>query len=179
MKKTIQLAIATVPLVLAACASTPTGTASAPAAPAANPAAAIEVPAGNKAVLTLRGTGLLTYECRAKGDAFEWAFVSPDAVLRDKETVVGKYYGGPTWEHNDGSKVTGKQLAVAPASPGNIPLQLVQANPATGTGAFTGVTYIQRINTNGGVAPTDPCNAQTVGTKKTNYYAADYVFYKP
>jgi hypothetical protein len=121
----------------------------------------------------------LTYECRAKADGFEWAFVGPDATLRDKKGAqVGKYYSGPTWEHKDGSKVTGKQLAVSPASPGNIPLQLVQADPATGSGAFTSVTYIQRINTKGGVAPADPCNATTLNSKKTVNYSADYVFYK-
>ncbi|MGH8772996.1 MAG: DUF3455 domain-containing protein, partial [Burkholderiales bacterium] len=60
----------------------------------------------------------------------------------------------------------------------NIPLQLVQANPATGEGKFSGVTYIQRLNTKGGVAPSDLCNSMTAGTKKMVNYSADYVFYK-
>jgi len=90
---------------------------------------------------------------------------------------VGKYYAGPTWESMDGSKVTGKQVAVAPAAPGSIPLQLVKAEPATGKGAMAGVTYIQRVNTKGGVAPSDPCAAATMGTKKQVPYQADYVFY--
>ena len=50
---------------------------------------------------------------------------------------------------------------------GSIPLQLVQASPAMGSGAFTGVTYIQRVNTMGGVAPAAPCNAATMGSKQT------------
>ena len=175
MKKLLQPAIVTVvPFVLIACGSMTTSSTPAPEVPAA-----IAVPAGNKLAMTLKGVGLLTYECRKNADRFEWAFAGPDAVLRDKSGAqVGKYYGGPTWEHSDGSKVTGKQLAVSPASAGNIPLQLVQANPATGSGAFTGVTYIQRINTQGGVAPTDPCNATTLGNKKTVNYSADYVLYK-
>ena len=94
--------------------------------------------------------------------------------------MVGKYYGGPTWEAADGSKVGGKQLAVAPSpNPGSIPLQLVQASPAMGSGAMNGVSYIQRLNTMGGVAPMDACGAASAGTKKTVKYQADYVFYKP
>ena len=109
----------------------------------------------------------------------EWVFVGPDATLQDASgKTVGKYYGGPTWEHADGSKITGKQLAVAPAAAGNIPYQLVQASPAMGSGAFTGVTYIQRVNTMGGVAPEAPCDAAAVKNKSTVKYSADYVFYK-
>jgi len=43
---------------------------------------------------------------------------------------------------------------------------------------MTGVTYVQRLNTVGGVAPTDACNAAVVGTKKQVNYQADYNFYK-
>ena len=40
-----------------------------------------------------------------------------DVLSSDRKTV-GKYYAGPTWEAADGSKVTGKQVAVAPATAG-------------------------------------------------------------
>ena len=144
---------------------------------------AIAVPAGNKLAFTLKGSGLLNYECRAKADsagAFDWALVSPEAVLKDRsDALVGKYYGGPTWEHADGSKVTGKQLAVAPSpAAGNIPWQLVQATPSTGSMTMNGVTYVQRINTAAGVAPSEPCGATTVASKKQVRYSADYLFYK-
>ena len=56
--------------------------------------------------------------------------------------------------------------------------KLVKAEPAMGNGSMTGVTYIQRINTKGGVAPSDACNASMAGTKKMVPYQADYVFYK-
>jgi hypothetical protein len=144
---------------------------------------AVAAPAGHKPAMTLKGVGQLTYECRAKAGsagAHEWVFAGPDATLQDAGgKVVGKYYGGPTWEHNDGGKITGKQLAVAPAAPGSIPLQLVQTGPAMGPGPFSGVTYIQRVNTMGGVAPSAPCDASTMGSKQTVSYSADYVFYKP
>lgn len=149
---------------------------------AAEPAA-IAVPAGHTLAMTAMGAGDLTYECKAKADApgaFEWVFAGPNAVLYDKtsKAAVGKYYGGPTWEANDGSKVTGKQLAVSPGAAGSIPLQLVQAAPNTGAGAMMGISYIQRVNTKGGVAPADACGAANVGAKKMVKYEADYLFYK-
>jgi hypothetical protein len=143
----------------------------------------VRVPEGHKVAMTAVGAGTLTYECKPKAtdaSAFEWSFVGPTATLKDAKTQkeIGKYYGGPTWESMDGSKVTGKQVAIAPAAAGNIPLQLVKAEPAIGNGSMQGITYIQRVNTQGGVAPADACNASMAGIKKTVPYQADYVFYK-
>lgn len=148
---------------------------------APNVASVVAVPAGHKVVSVLKGEGLLTYECRANASgapaAFGWTPPAPDAVLKGTNgAVVGKYYPGPTWEHNDGSKVTGKQLAVSPVSTG-IAQQLVQANPATGNGMFNGVTYIQRVNTVGGL-PVGNCTEANLGAKQAVKYEADYYFYK-
>lgn len=145
--------------------------------------AAVQVPSGNKVAMETVGAGDITYECKAKKDAagqFEWTFVGPDAVLSDRSGMtVGKYFGPPaTWQNNDGSKVTATQVAVAPAGAGNIPSQLVKANPAMGSGAMTGVTYIQRVATKGGVAPTSACSATNMGAKETVKYQADYIFWK-
>ena len=143
----------------------------------------VRVPAGNKVAMVATGVGELTYECKAKaGDAaaFEWVLAGPVAKLMDAKTQkeVGKYYAGPTWESVDGSKLTGKQVAVAPAAAGNIPMQLVKAEPAMGNGAMTGITYVQRVNTKGGVAPPEACTSTVAGSKKMVPYQADYVFYK-
>lgn len=142
----------------------------------------VRVPAGHLQTLETVGTGEITYECREKKDmagAYEWAFVAPVATLWDmQQKSIGKYYGGPTWEAMDGSKVTGKQIAIAPAAAGNIPLQLVKADPAMGNGAMNGVTFIQRLETKGGVAPSAACNAAAAGTKQQVAYQAKYVFYK-
>jgi hypothetical protein len=143
--------------------------------------AAVIAPEGHKPAMTWTGTGELTYECRAKADdaaAFEWAFVGPDAKLTDAHSraPMGRYYAGPTWEATGGAKVTGKQVAVAPAAAGNIPFQLVKAEG--GSGELAGITYVQRVNTKGGVAPSSGCGASTKGTRQTVPYSADYVFYK-
>ncbi|RZJ16829.1 MAG: DUF3455 domain-containing protein [Haliea sp.] len=157
-----------------------------PAAPAFSQASlpdTIKVPMGNKVAWETVGKGDITYECRDKAGSpgmTEWFFVGPNALLMDRSgKQVGKYYGPPaTWEAMDGSKVTATQLAVAPAGTGNLPYQLVKANPAMGSGAMTGVTYIQRVALTGGVPPASVCNAATKGQKQTVRYQADYIFWK-
>ena len=170
--------------VLTACGSmSPMKDMNAPMYSQANLPAAVQVPAGHKVVMETVGAGEITYQCSPKKDMagqFEWVFVGPDAKLNDRSgKQVGKYYGPPaTWESRDGSKLTGAQVAIAPSSAGNIPLQLVKANPAMGTGAMMGVTYIQRVATAGGVAPAAVCDMGKAGSKQIVRYQADYIFYK-
>jgi hypothetical protein len=163
--------------VIAGCSGMGPTTSSSSALPAA-----IAVPSGATLAVTLKGSGLQNYECRAKADAaggYDWAFVGPEAALRDKsDALVGRHSAGPQWEYGDGSKVTGKLVADAPApKPGNIPWLLLKGT-ATGTGVLSGVTYVQRTNTEGGVAPSDVCNASATGTRRAVRYSADYLFYK-
>ena len=144
---------------------------------------AVKVPAGHVVTMETAAAGDITYECRAKANMagqFEWVFVGPDAGLKDRSgNSVGRYYGPPaTWESKDGSKVTGAQLAVSPAAAGSIPLQLVKANPATGAGAMQGVSYIQRVNTQGGVAPSAACTSGNTGQKQIVKYSADYILWR-
>ena len=137
---------------LAACAGMPASTpmASAPSTPFSQDGLpdAVKVPAGHQVAWETVGVGEITYECRPKAGtpgAFEWFFVGPKADLKSRTgQVIGSYFGPPaTWAALDGSRFTGKQLAVAPAAPGNIPLQLVQANPVMGSGALTGESTAQ------------------------------------
>ena len=143
---------------------------------------AVKVPTGNKVAMESVGVGEITYECREKQGAagqFEWVFVGPDAVLNDRAgKATRQYYGPPaTWESKDSSKLTGAQVAVAPAGNGNIPLQLVKANPAVGQGAMSTVTYIQRVATQGGAAPATACAGDTKGRKEVVKYQAEYIFW--
>jgi len=168
--------LAGITVLASACATAP-----APMVDNAGLPEAVRAPAGAVQKMWTMGRGELTYECRDKKDMagqVEWALVGPTATLYTADQkIVGKCYAGPTWESADGSKVTGKQVAVAPNGIGNIPLQLVKADPATGLGAMRGVAYIQRLNTQGGVAPSTPCTAVTKGQRQQVVYAADYVFY--
>lgn len=177
------LGTASLAALLTACASAPPMPMPMAAASVDNMALpeAVRVPAGQTLKMLTTGVGEITYECREKKDMagqHEWVFVAPVATLygADKK-MVGKYYAGPTWEAADGSKVTGKQLAIAPGGAGNIPLQLVKTEPAMGMGAMQGLSYIQRLNTQGGVAPAMACDAGSKGQRQQVKYAADYVFY--
>jgi len=145
--------------------------------------APVQVPAGHRVSMETVGVGEITYECRDKANMpgqTEWVFVGPKAVLNDRSgKTVGKYYGPPaTWEANDGSKLTGAQVAVAPSEPSSLPYQLVKANPAMGSGAMSGVTYIQRVALKGGIAPATACTAVNKGAQETVRYQADYIFWK-
>jgi len=171
-------------LLVAACGGMPSP--SSPMAPMFTQDAlpdAVKVPGGHRVALETVGVGEITYECRAKANmagAYEWTFVAPKADLNSRGgTRLGTYFGPPaTWMANDGSAITGAQLAVSPNGAGNIPLQLVKANPATGAGAMSGMAYVQRVATRGGVAPATACDGSTLGRKEIVRYQADYVFWK-
>ncbi|MFM2346253.1 MAG: hypothetical protein RL654_1006 [Pseudomonadota bacterium] len=144
----------------------------------------VQVPAGHRIAWETVGVGQITYECRAKAGtpgAFEWVFVGPDAELRSRSGMkLGRYFGPPaTWASDDGSALTGTQIGLVPAAAGNIPLQLVKANPATGRGVLEGVSYIQRLATRGGVAPAMACGEGQTGQRQVVPYQADYIFWKP
>lgn len=127
--------------------------------------------------------GVQIYECRVRKDnpqAAEWAFVAPEAELRDAQgKLVGKHYAGPSWENTDGSKVFGtvKARADAPVS-GAIPWLLLTARSVGPDGAYAKVTSIQRVNTVGGVAPAaDGCTLASLGKSARIAYGADYVLF--
>ena len=172
-----------VAITLAACASQDPMAGQKPMFSQASLPPSVQVPVGHKVAMETVGMGEITYECRTKADMagqFEWVFVGPEAKLMDRSgKQIGRYYGPPaTWENMDGSKVTATQIAVAPSSAGNIPLQLVKANPAMGNGAMQGVAYIQRVDTRGGVAPSAICSSANAGQKQIVKYQADYIFWR-
>jgi hypothetical protein len=133
--------------------------------------------------MPLAAKGVQIYECRAKKDqsGYEWAFVAPEADLFDaRGTKVGKHYAGPHWEANDGSKVVGaaKERADAPAA-GAIPWLLLTAKSDGPAGSFSSVSAVQRLNTAGGVAPSDACSEANVGATARVAYTADYYLFVP
>lgn len=172
--------------VLAACSGMPSMPMTAKAAPYSQDMLpdAVKVPPGHRVAWETVGVGEITYECRVKAgttDVHEWVFVGPKADLKGRGgEMLGRYFGPPaTWAAHDGSALTGTQVAIAPSMAGNIPLQLVKANPATGNGALNGTSYIQRVATRGGVAPAKPCAAASLGQREIVQYQADYIFWKP
>jgi len=114
-------------------------------------------PPGETEALRVRAAGVQIYECKAAagGAALEWSLVAPEAQLYDGAgTLMGRHYGGPTWEALDGSKVVGKLAARADApEPDAIPWLRLSAATTEGSGVFGKVKSIQRIETVGGKAP--------------------------
>jgi len=142
---------------------------------AANPVPAALAAPGETVVATLHAEGAQFYECKAGSDGkLAWAFREPIAALLNEGRTVGRHYVGPTWELADGSAVVGKAAASAPGkTAADIPWLKLDVVSQRGNGALTGVTTVQRINTQGG-ALTGAC--EKAGAFHMTPYAADYVF---
>lgn len=153
--------------------------------PAARPTVAAElaVPDDHRLAVVAAARGVQIYECVADaGGALAWKLHAPRAELFDAAGApIGIHYGGvdknlapgPYWEAKDGSRVHGGSPASVP-NPGSIALLRLTAADASGTGVFSHVSFIQRLATTGGVAPTEPC---TAGKQTEVAYTAQYYFY--
>jgi hypothetical protein len=143
-------------------------------------AASAQVPAaiaapGESVVATIHAEGAQVYECKAGADGkLAWAFREPIATLVLDGKTVGRHYAGPNWEHADGSAVVAKVAGNTPGKSANdIPWLKLEVTGQRGSGALSGVTTVQRINTVGGVH-TGACDK--AGALHSAPYAADYVF---
>jgi hypothetical protein len=99
----------------------------------------------------------------------------------EKGKQIMTHYGGPAWQAKDGSKVVGTRVDGVTVSADAIQWLLLSATPTTGPDGgdrLTGTTYIHRVNTRGGLAPTSGCDAANVGAKRSAPYTADYYFYR-
>jgi hypothetical protein len=144
-------------------------------APATSPAHGLKVDADESLALIAPAKGVQIYECSKN----EWAFVAPAADLFDKDgNKIGRHYAGPHWEADDGSKIVGavKARADAPAE-ATIPWLLLSAKSVGGTGIFSGVSSVRRVNTAGGAAPRAHCSAAEAGQLVRVPYTADYYFF--
>jgi hypothetical protein len=146
---------------------------------------AIEVEDGNKKFLEAHAVGVQIYACNATATGHAWTFVAPRADLYDRRgRLLGTHFAGPTWQAEDGSRVVGARVAGVNVDPTAIDwLLLSAASTAPGPGRhddlLAATTYIQRVNTTGGLIPAAAdCNASTVGTTSEVPYTADYVFWK-
>ena len=121
-------------------------------------------PGGNTRVATFYAVGVQRYKSQQKADnpgVFEWVFVAPQADLYDAtNSKVGTHSAGPAWQLNGGADSIAGQAFTPPrtapsADAGSIDwLLLMPKTGKTATGIFANVSYIQRIVTTGGKAPT-------------------------
>jgi hypothetical protein len=135
----------------------------------------LQVPAGNKIAFQVLGVGVQIYTWTGTS----WSFVSPEAVLFAdpvEQHIVGFHFAGPTWESFSGSNVVGTVIQSRTPNPNAIPWLLLKAASNGGRGIFQRVTFIQRLNTVGGNAPTVP--GDLPGQVARVPYTAQYVFYR-
>ncbi len=156
-------------------ASTPSGSPRDARGPDLGSCGDLQVEAGNRLAYHVYAEGVQIYHWNGA----TWVFDGPLAELSadlDGRSVVGIHYSGPTWESLSGSKVVGAVLKRCTPDPAAIPWLLLSATSTDGPGIFYRVTYIQRLNTVGGVAPSDP--GSLTGEEARVPYTAEYFFYR-
>jgi Protein of unknown function (DUF3455) len=136
---------------------------------------AIAVLDGNEAYLSAHAVGVQIYMCNGTA----WTLVAPRANLYDRRgKLIATHFAGPTWQAKDGSSVVGQREAGVNVDPTAIDWLRLKAVSTT-PGTLGKTTFVQRINTVGGIAPAaGGCNAATSGTTAEVPYTADYVFWK-
>ncbi len=159
----------------------------------------LEVPPGYKLFLTTHASGTQNYVCMPSPSGVAWTFHGPQAtVFDDRGEQVLTHYLSPnpgegnalraTWRH---SRDTSTVWAVAIASyaepdfvnEGAIPWLLLRVvgteyGPTWGD-RIARTTFIQRINTDGGSAPSTGCSTTAdVGKRAMVPYTTEYVFYR-
>jgi hypothetical protein len=130
---------------------------------------------GETKVVALSGQGAQVYEWKAGANGkLAWTLREPIATLMLDGKTVGRHYAGPNWDYEDGSGVTAKAIGNAPGKTANdVPWLKLEVTAHRGSGTLTGVTTVQRINTQGGVI-TGSCNK--AGAFRSAPYSAEYVF---
>ena len=133
--------------------------------------------------LVAHATGVQKYTCQSNGT---WLFTDPEATLfktTGASKPIGTHFlnfatGRPVWQLNDGSSVEAARTQSASGGTGNIPWLLLQAMVTTaGSGGdrLAGTTWVQRLNTSGGLAPAGTC---TPDDRVAVPYTADYFFWR-
>jgi Protein of unknown function (DUF3455). len=168
----------------------------------------LEVPDGNRLFLMGQAQGTQNYICLPSATGFSWTFFSPQATVfitfpsigRDLRQQIITHFLSPnpaesgmprvTWQSSfDTSASWGRtRLNGSSTDPnfvaaGAIPWVLLEAvgtrRGPTGGDTLADTTFIQRLNTSGGVAPSTGCSQSSdVGATQLAPYTADYFFYK-
>ncbi|HKC80180.1 MAG TPA: DUF3455 domain-containing protein [Gemmatimonadaceae bacterium] len=159
--------------------------------------AGLEVPAPNQAFLVGHAVGTQNYICQPSGSLGQvaWTLFTPEATLfTDQQEQLITHFFSPnpvegrivraTWEDSgDTSTVWARAIASATVDPSAIAWVLLQAAGTqvgpTGGDTLSHTTFVQRLNTKGGLAPATGCDRlPDVGRKAFVPYTADYFFYK-
>jgi hypothetical protein len=161
----------------------------------------LQPPDGNEVFLIGHAFGTQDYVCAASGSGVAFVLTTPEAVLFDNPArrVINHFFspnpveGGTiraTWQSTrDSSVFWGKLVKAATfqTDPGFVApdaiawLLLSRAGVLEGSGIgddLAVATFVQRVNTVGGLAPSVGCNSPAdIGTTAFVPYEADYVFF--
>jgi FtsP/CotA-like multicopper oxidase with cupredoxin domain len=134
---------------------------------------ALVAPVGSTLVLHAFGIGVQIYHWNGTS----WGAPTPSATLYADAAGNGQvatHFAGPTWQSNSGGRVVGTVANRCTVDPASIQW-LSLTGVATGEGIFENVTFIQRLNTVGGSAPSTA--GTVIGQEARVPYTADYLFY--
>jgi len=133
----------------------------------------LAVEEGNKVHFHGFGVGVQIYTW----DGVKWAGPVPRATLFDDEgNIVATHFAGPRWMSNSGSIVKGTVVFALTVNANAIPWVKLSGTSEGGNGIFANTTFIQRVNTVGGKAPSE--DGAFVGQVAESPYTADYFFYR-
>ena len=133
----------------------------------------LAVDEGNKVHFHGFGVGVQIYTW----DGVKWAGPVPRATLFDDEgNIVATHFAGPRWMSNSGSIVKGTAVFALTVNANAIPWVKLSGTSEGGNGIFADTTFIQRVNTVGGKAPSE--DGAFVGQVAESPYTADYFFYR-
>ena len=137
----------------------------------------IEAPVGTKLAYHVYANGVQIY----RWNGTTWDFIAPRATLYAEPNFfgeVGSHYAGPTWESKSGSFVKGIRVPGTGCTPdaSAIAWLLLSRVDGSGPGLFGSVTHIQRVNTTGGLPPTNV--GSSIGEVVEVPYTAEYYFYR-
>jgi uncharacterized protein DUF3455 len=160
------------------------------------------VDAGNEPFLLGHAIGTQNYVCLPQGTGFAFKLFTPQATLfadSNRQLITHFFSPNPeeggtiraTWQHSkDSSAVWAAVLDASHSSfdrrfveDGAVAwLKLTRVGSQDGTAGgdtLTDVTFVQRVNTHGGLAPLTGCSSLAdVGRQAFQPYTADYIFYK-
>ena len=136
---------------------------------------------------------VLLFKARAKGvQKYPWDSENqtfgpprPEAILvTDGGDLIHHFKasdGPPTWQAADGSLVVGtvKARADAPAADAIPWLLLTSQAGGTPNGTLSNVSFIQRVYTKHGNAPSVDCDPDDANHETPVFYEAEYYFYVP
>ena len=138
--------------------------------------AQIAAPEGTQLAFNLYAIGVQIY----RWNGSTWELLAPDAKLyadAGYRGQVGFHYAGPKWESNSGGWVQARRFDGCDVDPANsVQWLLLETVASDGPGPFSNVTYIQRVNTVGGMKPSTA--GTVVGETKRVPYTAEYYFYR-